>query len=63
MAHRAAHDFPQYVAPALIRRKDAVMDEECNRACVIRVDPQGDIGLWIPAKSDADDIGSTLNQR
>ena len=41
MAHGAAHDAAKHIAPALVRGRDAIGDEEAGRAQVIRDDAEG----------------------
>jgi hypothetical protein len=43
VAHRAAHDLAQHVAPPLVRRHDAVADEKGHGARVVGDDAHGDV--------------------
>ena len=45
MAHGAADDAPEHVATLLVRRHDAVGDEERHRATVLGEDPQRHVAL------------------
>ena len=50
-AHGAADDAPQDVAAVLVRRHDAVVDEEGHRAGVVGDDLEGDVGPLVAAPS------------
>ena len=49
MPHRAPHDLAQHVAAPLVRRHDAVGDEEAGRAQVIGDDAHRDVGGGVGA--------------
>ena len=59
VAHRPAHDPPQHIAPALVRRQHAVGDQEARRAQMIGDDPVADVvGRVGPGQ-----LGRGLDQR
>ena len=61
VAHRAAHDAPQHVAAALVRRQDAVGDEEGRGAQMVGDDAVG--GPLRPVGIDAGQIRAGANER
>ncbi len=51
VAHRAAHDLAQHVAAPLVRRDDAVGDQERRRADVVGDDAHRDVALAVARRS------------
>ena len=49
----AAQEPAQHVAASLVGGHDAVRDEECRRACMVRDDPKGNVRLFIGFVSDS----------
>ncbi len=61
VAHGAPHDAPQHIAAALVRRQDAVGDEEGRRPQVVGDDPER--GAMRPVRIGAGKIGGGADER
>ena len=57
MAHRAAHDLAQHIAPSIVGGPDAIVNQKSSGAAMVGGDAQGGIDARVRSIGDAEHVG------